>query len=281
MSQLLTQALKKIELYKATSPHYNELLDILAEVLLLRQEQKKAIDNILFPVEERFIRAKIKGGFPLLDFTQIDYDITRPREYFLKLLNLAKQKGYDGAVDLADDIVAGRLDFRQLLSGALAEATEEEDDIDPADGEGDISFEMIDFLLDESLRPELELVAEKFADLIYALGWSEGYCPVCGEEPKIGEIKDEEETRILFCYRCGFKWSFDPIKCPFCGNQEYQSLAYFTVEGDERYRVDVCNSCNRYIKMVDSRGSVEQTNLDVEDLATLHLDLLAYEEGYN
>jgi FdhE protein len=69
--------------------------------------------------------------------------------------------------------------------------------------------------------------------------------------------------------------------CPFCGNDEQQALAYFTIEGDERYRVDVCNVCKRYIKMVDFRESKEEANLDVEDIATLHLDMLANEEGYN
>jgi FdhE protein len=70
------------------------------------------------------------------------------------------------------------------------------------------------------------------------------------------------------------------IRCPFCGNEDQQELAYFTVEDDERYRVDVCNACKRYIKMVDFRESKEIPNLDVEDIATLHLDMLANDEGY-
>jgi FdhE protein len=70
------------------------------------------------------------------------------------------------------------------------------------------------------------------------------------------------------------------IKCPFCGNEEQQTLAYFSIEGEERYRVDVCNECKRYIKTVDFRETREEANLDVEDIATLHLDMLANEEGY-
>lgn len=277
MSRLLTQALKTIEFYKVTNLHHNELLDILGDILLLRQEHKNSIENILFPVDERLIAAKLRGGFPLIDFSRIEFDFTRPREYFLSLLNMADQKGYIEATELAQKIVSGRVDFEKLLSGAInlnADGELPED-------EEDVAFELIDFLLDECLRPELEKVAEKYAEIIGATGWTEGYCPICGEEPKIGEIKDDDEIRHLFCYHCGFKWSFDPVKCPFCGNQEYQSLAYFTIESEERYRVDVCNSCNRYIKMVDFRDTGLQANLDVEDVATLHLDLLAYEEGYN
>jgi FdhE protein len=43
----------------------------------------------------------------------------------------------------------------------------------------------------------------------------------------------------------------------------------------------VCNECKRYIKIIDFRETKQEANLDVEDIATLHLDMLAYEEGYN
>jgi FdhE protein len=39
--------------------------------------------------------------------------------------------------------------------------------------------------------------------------------------------------------------------------------------------------CKRYIKIVDFRDTRTKVNLDVEDIATLHLDILAYEEGYD
>ncbi|HQM46954.1 MAG TPA: formate dehydrogenase accessory protein FdhE, partial [Smithellaceae bacterium] len=68
---------------------------------------------------------------------------------------------------------------------------------------------------------------------------------------------------------------------PFCGNEEQHSLAYFAVEGEESHRVDVCNKCRRYIKIVELPKSSDEVNMDVEDIATLHLDMLAYDEGYN
>ncbi|MDI6727189.1 MAG: formate dehydrogenase accessory protein FdhE [Smithellaceae bacterium] len=277
MSHRLTQALKTIEIYKAASPHYNELLDILGDILILRQEYQKGIDKILFPIEERLISVKIKGGLPLIDFMQVKFDFTKPKEYFLRLLEVAEKMNPGQTGDLSQGIISGTIDFEKLLRDTFHQVTDNE----PEDDESVISFELIDLLLEECLRPELELVTEKYGELIRSLDWAEGYCPICGREPKIGEIKDDDETRHLFCYQCGFKWTFDPVKCPFCGNEDYQSLAYFTIEGEERYRVDVCNSCNRYIKMVDFRDSADLVNLDVEDIATLHLDILAYEEGYN
>jgi len=105
------------------------------------------------------------------------------------------------------------------------------------DNEAEDNIDLIDLFTEESLRPELEIVAQKYRKIVEKSCWSEGYCPICGKEPKIGEIRDgEEKKRYLFCNQCGYKWYFDRIKCPFCGNEEQQSLAYFEVEGEERYR---------------------------------------------
>ena len=152
----------------------------------------------------------------------------------------------------------------------------------PAENEAEDNIDLVELFLEESLRPELEIIAKKYEEIVGKSEWSEGYCPICGKEPKIGEIRKEEDgKRYLFCHQCGFKWYFNRIKCPFCGNDEQHSLAYFEVEGDERYRVDVCNKCWRYIKTVELPKSSEEPNLDVEDIATLHLDMIAYDEGYN
>jgi len=142
-------------------------------------------------------------------------------------------------------------------------------------------LDLTELFAEESLRPELEKVAEKYKAIVTKAGWREGYCPICGKEPKIGEIREEDGKRYLFCHQCGFKWPYNRIKCPFCGNDEQSTLAYFEVEGDERYHVDVCNKCRRYIKTVEIPRSGDELNLDVEDIATLHLDMIASDEGYN
>jgi len=150
----------------------------------------------------------------------------------------------------------------------------------PDDDEEEGVFDLLGFLVEESLRPALEVLSDKYRDIIAGSSWSEGYCPICGREPKISELREEGGKRFLFCGQCGFEWLFKRIRCPFCGNEDQQTLAYFTIEDEEKYRVDVCNVCNKYIKAVDFRKAEKKPNLDVEDIATLHLDILADEEGY-
>jgi FdhE protein len=274
MPKMLRESLKTIEDYKMTSPHYVDLLDILSDILILREEHRKNMADVFTVVDESLIEKKMVGGLPLIDFSSGHFDLTRPKEYFLALLGVAEKRVPGETAELAEKIKNGSCDFEKMVLQSFY-VQDEEPDIDAEEE----FFDLVELFLEESLRPSLEIVAQKYADVIARSGWLEGYCPVCGKEPKIGQIRGEE-GRFLFCNQCGFEWHFLRIKCPFCSNEEQQSLAYFTVEGDEQYRVDVCNECKRYIKIVDFRESKREPNLDVEDIATLHLDILANEEGY-
>jgi len=279
MAKMLKDTLKTIEKYKNTTLHYSELLDILGEILILREEYRRKMKKTVFPVDEKLIETKISGGLPLIDLSSGGIDLSEPREYFLALLGIAQKRVPNETDDIVEKIKDGSVDFDKMVREAFY--SQNEDASDDSEESDDDVFDLVDLFLEESLRPAMEKVVEKYGTRIAESGWSEGYCPICGKEPKIGEIKDEEGRRYLFCNQCGFEWYFKRVVCPFCGNDEQQTLAYFTIEGDERYRVDVCNVCKRYIKMVDFRETKEEANLDVEDIATLHLDMLANEEGYN
>lgn len=277
MAKMLKDTLKTIESYRTQNPHYEELLAILEEILILREEYRRKMPESIFPVDERLISSKMEGGLPLIDLSQGDYDLTQPQAYFLDLLQIAEKRAPGETKELARKIKEGEEDFKEMLLSAFYGEQEEEEER----GEEDETFDLIDLFLEECLRPAFEKVVAGYGDVVLKSKWSEGYCPICGKEPKIGEIKEEEGARFLFCNQCGIEWPFLRIKCPFCGNEEQQTLAYFTVEDDERYRVDVCNECKRYIKIVDFRETKEEPNLDIEDITTLHLDILATEEGYD
>lgn len=285
MAATLRKSLKTIEDYKVTNPHYTDLLDILAEILILREEYRKSMKNPIFSVQERLISGKMEGGLPLIDLAGQKYDLTRPKEYFYSLIAIAEKRIPADAQKFLGVIKDEQFDWETIIRASFNPGPEEEETLEKevkTSGEHDDQLDLIDLFIEESLRPELEAVAEQYGALVEKSGWTEGYCPICGKEPKIGEIRESEDgRRYLFCHQCGYKWHFRRIKCPFCGNEEQHSLAYFAVEGEESHRVDVCNKCRRYIKIIELSKSSEDVNLDVEDIATLHLDMLAYEEGYN
>lgn len=285
MAATLRKSLKTIEDYKITIPHYTDLLDILAEILILREEYRKNMKSPIFSVDDKLIPGKMEGGLPLIDLAGQKYDLTRPKEYFYSLIGIAEKRIPADAQKFLDVIKDEQFDWETIIRASFNPNPAEEEILDKevkTSGEHEEQLDLIDLFIEESLRPELEVVAEQYGAVVEKSGWTEGYCPICGKEPKIGEIRESEDgRRYLFCHQCGYKWHFHRIKCPFCGNEEQHSLAYFAVEGEESHRVDVCNKCRRFIKIIELPKSSEEVNLDVEDIATLHLDMLAYEEGYN
>lgn len=280
MAKRLNRSLETIERYKQANPHYSELLDILGDILILREEFKRRINDDIFPVDEGLVKKKLACGMPLVDFAGGDIDIEDSRKYFLALLELAEKRDLGGeAEQIRVDIESAEIDYLGMIRASFDGSPTDESVEDESEDE---LFDLLGFLVEESLRPSLEIFAEKYGSLIEASGWAEGFCPVCGREPKISELRNEEGEKYLFCGQCGVEWRYPRLKCPFCANEDQQTLAYFTVEDEEKYRVDVCNECNRYIKTIDFRNTKEEDpNLDIEDIATLHLDILANDEGYD
>jgi FdhE protein len=281
MATMLRDALQNIQMHKTTSPHYTELLEILEEILILREEHRHRIKREIFPVDGKLVAAKLAGGLPLVDFSSVVWDLAEPREYFLALLEIAEKRSPGETGEMARRIREKEISFNDLIYESFNPLPPEEEMEAEAEKDEEDSFDLIELFIEESLRPALERVVGAYGDIVRKAGWSEGYCPICGREPKIGEIRDDEGTRYLFCNQCGFEWEYRRIRCPFCGNEEQQTLAYFTIEEDDRYRVDVCNECKRYIKILDFRDTKEKPDMDVEDIATLHLDMLANDEGYD
>ncbi|MBN2397202.1 MAG: formate dehydrogenase accessory protein FdhE [Deltaproteobacteria bacterium] len=277
MAQVLSDTLQMIDGYKHMNPHYEELLDILEEVLILREEYRRKVTGDIFNVDESLIEKKVAGGLPLVDFPGGTFDLEEPKKYFIALLEIAQKRALEETGDIIRRINSGALDYGEMVRASFLL----QQDIEVSDESEEGVFDLLGFLVEESLRPALEFLSEKYRDTITGSKWSEGYCPICGREPKISELRGEGGKRFLFCGQCGFEWQFKRIRCPFCGNEDQQTLAYFTIEDEEKYRVDVCNVCNKYIKAVDFRKMEKTPNLDVEDIATLHLDILADEEGYD
>jgi FdhE protein len=89
----------------------------------------------------------------------------------------------------------------------------------------------------------------------------------------------EDGQRSLLCSLCGHEWAIQRIFCPFCDNKDQETLHYFFSEQERDYRVDVCDQCKKYIKTIDTREMKRPVYAFVEQISTLHLDMLAQEQG--
>jgi FdhE protein len=143
-----------------------------------------------------------------------------------------------------------------------------------------VKGDVLTFLVRNSTRPIFEAYANELKKHIDQERWWKGYCPVCGSEPFIAEMR-EEGARFLICSSCNFDWRFNRLKCPFCENEDHTKLRYFHTEKEGRAcRIDVCDNCKRYIKTIDTNELGEEVIPIIEDAGTLYLDILAQKEGY-
>jgi FdhE protein len=128
------------------------------------------------------------------------------------------------------------------------------------------------------MRPFLVRCSEAAQSRLDLSGWAWGYCPVCGGEPEFAAITPAAD-RLLVCGRCTHRWKFDPLTCPYCGNNDRTRITSFASR-DGMYRIAACDVCSRYLKAHDGRRASRPLMLPVDTVATLPLDAAAMQKGY-
>lgn len=144
---------------------------------------------------------------------------------------------------------------------------------------GDVNKYLLDDIIRATLKPFLVCYSRALLSSVDQERWRLGYCPVCGSGPDFAFLDKERGARWLLCNRCDTGWLFQRLECPYCGNQEQDSLAYFTDE-DGLYRLYVCERCKQYLKAIDLRYTKSEVLLPLERVLTLDMDRQAQEYGY-
>jgi FdhE protein len=110
--------------------------------------------------------------------------------------------------------------------------------------------------------------------------WAKGSCPVCGNHPDMAFFDTDGAGHLVCCF-CMHAWAFQRLLCAFCGNRDPAALHYFAHDDEEEYRVDLCDHCRKYLKVVDLRALPREFYPRLEQVSTLHLDRKAKEMGYD
>jgi FdhE protein len=137
-------------------------------------------------------------------------------------------------------------------------------------------------LAQSALKPTLRAWCGELAPLVQTAGaWEKACCFICGALATLGELQGNEQARHLRCGQCGADWSIRRLQCIYCGNEDTSLLGVLFPEGRrENVRVDVCDKCHGYLKVVTRFAPSSPEELAVEDLSTLFLDCLAQDRGY-
>jgi len=268
----------RIQKLKKKRPAYKEILNF---YLKLKTEQENIKSSL--KIQPLQLRKDLKDllsreGFPLLEKKDFPIDIDSSINLFQRLCKIGKATNlymskYVKRIEEA--IEQKRINLEEIFL-----ESPKEEKVDEILNESGIDKKIFLFFLKESAMPSIEEGLKSFLKEVNGEKWLKNFCPICGSPPFLALLKEEVGKRYLLCSYCGYEWRFDRLACPFCENREQEFLQYFYEEGEENYRIDTCEKCKQYIKTLDLR-KMELIDPLLEDISTLHLDLLASKKGYN
>ena len=107
-------------------------------------------------------------------------------------------------------------------------------------------------------------------------------CPVCGSHPVASVVRiggPAQGLRYLVCSLCAAEWHMVRVKCSACSSTK--GISYLGLQGGSAaVKAECCDQCKTYLKIfyLEQDSSIVPA---ADDLATLPLDLLVDQEGYN
>jgi len=265
---------------KKTKPEYALMLDLYEKIYIAQEESKNSIKLKDFTISDEVLSVKIKEQFPLVTLSQFIIDQNVSEELFRNLCSIM----LEAENELSESVkkIIRLLENKTMnLPGIFTEfLNENENYFNEIENKFLIDKAILGFIVYNSLKPSLSMFSEKIShNLDKQKEWNKGCCPVCGSMPELSTF-EENGKRFLVCGFCSHKWSSKRIYCPFCENTDHETLQYFEIEGEEEYRVDVCDKCKRYIKTVSIENTSRTVYLPLENQSTPYIDLKLQEMGY-
>jgi hypothetical protein len=258
-----------------------ELAPAIDMQIALVEMQRRVQSRVPLPwihTEPDWVRTQYAAGRPVVRFGDIPLDWTdfrltlRQTSDILRRFETLEQTDYERIVALGRD---GGL---EPLVKRWYEATSGVDGGDPITRAPEGAPASLDQVLVIALRPFLARCAEVLMQRPDLPVWAHGHCPFCGWEPDFAVIMPDGSRRLI-CGRCVAQWSFGPLTCPFCSNDDRARVTSFATR-DGRYRVYACDVCQRYLKAYDARNASRPVMVGVDTIATLPLDAAAMQRGY-
>ncbi|TKC16862.1 formate dehydrogenase accessory protein FdhE [Robertmurraya kyonggiensis] len=220
-------------------------------------------------------RSTLKA-FPAFSQLQLQIDIEQYRSFILELFSLLKE--YQSDLDEALE----RLEMEitdEVLVQWIKEAIAVNDVYFESFAEKHRVAEWIPFFVAEHpLRPFLQKAAAEMTEELHKAE-AQGCCPACGEAPRVAIINKKGKKEIT-CPRCHYAWEVKKISCAHCGSEEAGKIEILRVEKDDSSEIHVCHDCQGYTKVIDVRKFIQVEAISMLDLKTIHLDIIAQENGF-
>ncbi|MFC1516272.1 formate dehydrogenase accessory protein FdhE [Thermodesulfobacteriota bacterium] len=270
---------KAVKTLKNLRPAYKPILEFYEQIFVAQEDAKSHIQIDPIHISADILAAKAEENLPLISMSEFVIDGQSAEALLGNICDIAAGANEimkNSAKTLRKAQQDQKLDMNLLFSGLLEENDTYFAEIAEENG---IDQEILAFLIYNSIQPSLALCAEQLSTYLPEnTPWESGYCPICGAYPGLS-VLEGEGVRFLFCGFCWHKWEAKRIFCPFCENSDSKTLQYFYSEEEKDLRVDVCDSCKKYIKTIDARKAERDIYPPLEQISTLHLDIQAREKG--
>ncbi|PWB60474.1 MAG: hypothetical protein C3F14_13305 [Deltaproteobacteria bacterium] len=252
-----------VEAYRVTLPVLRDAAPIAAPVAL----------------DGKQVREKISRGEPVLGGCTLRFDRRASRELMLRLARGLFGAGVKGMSRIRRALEEDRLVPAELLRHAVkgnypfVAKRAEAQVLAPA---------LLWTLAQYALKPALRSWCREIAPLVrFAGAWERSDCYVCGAPASLCELQGNEQAGHLRCGQCGADWPTRRLRCIYCGNEDTESLGVLYPEGRrDSVRVEVCDACRGYFKVIATFAPSSPEELAIEDLSTLYLDGYAQGRGY-
>lgn len=254
------------------------------ELLEVQRRIQARIPLPSFDLNERIFKSHQAEARPLLRFEDIPLELTELRLAVRQTADILRRFGALDEADFQKIQALGRDEslvsvvgrwYRAGVEKHVATAAPRSPDSGvTAAGEG-----ADDQVLALAMRPFLSRCAEVLQQRSELAGWQHPHCALCGGEPELAVITPTAE-RHLICGRCGLRWNFETLTCPFCRNSDRSRITSFATPNG-LYRVYACDVCTRYVKAYDGRRATRPVMPIVDTVATLPLDAAAMQRGYS
>ncbi|MFC1915988.1 formate dehydrogenase accessory protein FdhE [Chloroflexota bacterium] len=278
MSEIDNKILERLDEWERRDGRLDSYVEFYRELLRIQIKAKSRIVAPRSILDRSTVRERLGEGIPLLLYEDFSPDWNQVQEIFEQVaLWVAKDSD-----NQAGDVESLKNIARQtsLLKEVVGVWYRGDSLTTIARAEG-IDVEPLAGALRAALQPFLSTYSRLLLPEVDQELWRRRYCPICGGKPDFAYLDKEIGARWLLCSRCDAEWLFLRLKCPHCGNENQDTMAFFTDEKEPYlYRLYVCEECHTYIKAIDLRHAESDVLLPLERVMTLDIDKQACEKGY-
>ena len=268
------ELLAALQVAREENPELAQTLDLHAEVISARSKVEASPPDL--EADKQEVAGLVDRREPLLERWELEWDPAA----FAALATQICDIGARHRPELAPSFE----EVRSLLTGESGQSL---DIVSAYLKEGKVGLpdladetrEVLSFVLIHSLNPFFRAYSSVLTPLIEDQKWYQRLCPVCGDEPDFAYLEETVGGLRLLCSRCDSLWTFKRGECTFCSNSNNETFAYY-LSDDNVYRLYACDSCQRYLKVMDGRETSLKPALPLQRIITIGMDLSARQEGY-